>query len=349
MLVARRDPFHPGAHDFSPSQGGGAAGPQAGGAAPRLTRAMSVLQIAGTLLALPVGIGSAYSIYRANFSVETTCQSLRANIVAMLDKSVDAAARRMLIRRDVAAFEQSCGAIDPDATAAFKTLLSADKAPAPAVEAPRSAEAQTNASVRKVEPRANVAVKQPAANAASAAAATEPVRSDPAASDDKWLAEVRRALVRQNPQPVPSVEAEKPAAILALPVSSLPRAAIQAPPVSPLPRAAIQAPPAAPLPRAAMQAPPMPPPPRESWTVNERQAPPAAAPTLPPAIAVITATPSGDADHPVPPAPIPDLPPSSNQANAARPEPHQRSRLGAWVAQIPLLGKVVDAVDGGPN
>ena len=62
---------------------------------------MSALQMIGTLLAIPLGIGSAYSMYRANFSAETTCQSLRANIVSMLDKSVDARTRHMLVRRDV--------------------------------------------------------------------------------------------------------------------------------------------------------------------------------------------------------------------------------------------------------
>ena len=118
MLVAKRDPFHPGAHDASFRIRAPPRMP--GSAAPRLARAMSALQIVGTLLAIPVGIGSAYSMYRANFSVEATCQSLRANIVVMLDKSVDASTRHMLVRRDVEAFEHSCGAVDPDATAAFK-------------------------------------------------------------------------------------------------------------------------------------------------------------------------------------------------------------------------------------
>ena len=121
MLVARRDPFHSAAHERSFS--GPGAVPHAGGAAPRLARAVSALQIVGALLAIPVGIGSAYSMYRANFSLEATCQSLRGNIVAMLDKSVDAGTRHILVRRDVEAFQQSCGTVDPDATAAFKALL----------------------------------------------------------------------------------------------------------------------------------------------------------------------------------------------------------------------------------
>ena len=61
---------------------------------PRLARTVTVLQMVGSLLAIPVGLGSAYSIYHANFSPESACQTLRANIVSMLDKSVDAATRR---------------------------------------------------------------------------------------------------------------------------------------------------------------------------------------------------------------------------------------------------------------
>ena len=45
----------------------------------------------------------------------------------MLDKNVDAHTRHMLARHDVEAFEKTCANVDPDATAAFKSLLSADK------------------------------------------------------------------------------------------------------------------------------------------------------------------------------------------------------------------------------
>src|ERR1035441_3428856 len=132
MLVARRDPFHPGAHDASSSHGADVVG----GGAPRLARTVSMLQVVGSLLAIPVGLASGYSIYHANFSDETTCQGLRANIVSMIDKSVDAGTRRMLVRGDVERFEQTCGASDPDATAAFKALLAADKPAAPIARRP---------------------------------------------------------------------------------------------------------------------------------------------------------------------------------------------------------------------
>ncbi len=158
MLVARRDPFHPDAHDAPYAQDA------AGGGTPRLVRTVSMLQVIGSLLAIPVGLGSAYSIYRANFSVDTTCQSLRADIISMIDKRVDASTRRILARRDVEKFEQSCGTIDPDATAAFKTLLANDK-PATAAAAPVAAPisaAPAKDVVRKAEPRPQTVAKMPA-------------------------------------------------------------------------------------------------------------------------------------------------------------------------------------------
>ncbi len=176
MLVARRDPFHSDAHDAAYAQGAGVRS-----AAPKLARTVNMLQVVGSLLAIPVGLASGYSIYRANFSVDTTCQALRANIVSMIDKSVDASTRRMLVRRDVEKFEQSCGAIDPDATAAFKELLAADKAPVPAAAmaapAPQRAEAQPKPAVRKIETRPQVAAKAPAEAWPTPAALTRPPRS----------------------------------------------------------------------------------------------------------------------------------------------------------------------------
>ena len=126
MLVARRDPpFHGDARDIAPVNF--EANP--GSKPPRVVRFVTVIQMVGSLLAVPVGIGSAYTFYRANFSPETTCQSLRNGIIAMLDKGVDASTRRILVRRDVESFEKTCAAVDPEATAAFKALLAAEKSP----------------------------------------------------------------------------------------------------------------------------------------------------------------------------------------------------------------------------
>jgi len=312
MLVAKRDPFHAGVHDASSYPG---AAPHAGGAAPRLARAMGALQIVGTLLAIPVGIGSAYSMYRANFSVEATCQSLRGNIVVMLDKSVDAGTRHMLVRRDVEAFERSCGAVDPDATAAFKALLAADKTPAPVATATvRHVEAVPQPTVRKAEPRADVAakdvptkdlaVKQPVANLAAIAAEAEAIKRDAAASDAVWLAAVRGALVTHAAEPAPPADA----VVVTTPMHT-----------------------AAPVRVPA----------REARSLGEMPAQPAtiapstSAPALPPALSVAAApAPRVDADHPVPPAPIPEMTP----ANATNADGHSRSRLSELAAQIPFVG-----------
>src|SRR6476659_7457496 len=102
MLVARRHPpFHVYARDTVPVSF--AASP--GSKPPRVVRLVTVIQMIGSLIAVPVGIGSAYTFYRANFSPETTCQSLRSGIIAMLDKGVDASTRRIVVRRDVESFE----------------------------------------------------------------------------------------------------------------------------------------------------------------------------------------------------------------------------------------------------
>jgi hypothetical protein len=266
---------------------------------------MGALQIVGTLLAVPVGIGSAYSMYRANFSNEATCQSLRANIVVMLDKSVAPATRHMLVRRDVEAFEHSCGKVDPDATAAFKALLAADKAPVPVATASvRRADPPSQPVARKAEPPADVAAKEPAATATAAAAEAEPLKRDAAASDAVWVAAVRRALVTHPADPEPATDA------VAATTATLTPPAVR-------------------------------PPAREAHSLGELPAQPMtiapamSAPALPPATSVaIAPAPRVDADHPVPPAPIPEM----TSADTAKADGHSRSRLGELVAQIPFVG-----------
>jgi len=298
MLVARRDPFHPGAHDAAYSQDA------VGGGAPRFARTVSMLQVVGSLLAIPVGLASAYSIYRANFSVETTCQALRANIVSMIDKSVDASTRHMLVRHDVEKFEQSCGAIDPDATAAFKTLLAGDKAAAPFA---RHVDAAPKESARKAEPHPPAIAKLLAAAPPSVAATAAP--RDPAVSDAQWVDAVRQALLTHHPERPAAAAAKAPVAPEAI-QSQWPGQREAALPPS--------------VPAAAAPSPVVPP------------AAAAVAPALPPAASVAApAVPRADPEHPVPPAAIPD----PEEAAAAKPEPHQ-SRIGRWIARVPLLGPV---------
>ena len=278
------------------------------------------MQLSGSLVAVLVGIASAYSFYRANFSPETTCQTLRSGIIALLDKSVDAAARRVLVRRDVETFEKTCAEVDPDATAAFKSLLATEKtavapvSPAPAAPAtsaapPAAPKAQRSEPapkepVRKPEPRPQVIAKQPLAN--TAPVATEPARRDAAASDAQWLEAVRQALVTQKPDRRP-VEAAKPSV-------------------------------AAPVARPVTQETPLQPP----ADVRPDPATPSVAPALPRPITIPPAPAQRvDADHPVPPESIPDTT-SPATADKARPDERERSRIGKWISEIPLLGPVLD-------
>jgi hypothetical protein len=270
MLVATRDPLpQPGAHDVALPARGPA---REAGVVSRAARFMTVLQMAGSLLAIPVGLASAYSIYRANFSPETACQNLRASIVAMIDKKIDAGTRRMLVGRDVAAFEKTCGAVDPDAVAAFKTLLSADKAPAvvhaavPAKESPRKADSRPAPPAKREA--APVPAPAPARTPVQTAAAPT-VQHDSAVSDTKWLAAVRGALVApEHSRTVPPTAAPATDAVATASV------------------------------RPAAKA---------SESAAEPAPPEADAPALPPPTAV--ASPPAQqsaADHPVPPQAIPD-------------------------------------------
>src|SRR5689334_8470371 len=73
MLVARRDPpfesgahtpLHPHMHMHLPRQS---------------SRFVSALQIVGTLVGIPVGLATIYSVYHSSFTVEARCETLRAN------------------------------------------------------------------------------------------------------------------------------------------------------------------------------------------------------------------------------------------------------------------------------
>jgi hypothetical protein len=306
MLVARRDPFHAGAHDALLSQR-----PElTKGGVPRVARAVTMLQIIGSLLAIPVGLVSAYSIYRANFSVETTCEGLRANIISMIAKNVDAGTLRMLVRRDVERFAQTCGTVDPDAKAAFKALLAADRPATPVAAAiARSPEAPPKEAAHQTEPLPGEATKQPAAKANPVVTAS-PERGDAAVSDGLWLDAVRQALQTHRAAPPTADAANAPVA--------------PAPAAAPVPRSAQQEA-ALPVPAPAVAAP-------EPLTT---------APALPPASTVATpAMPPVDDDHPLPPASIPESVPPPN-ADVAKPGPQGHSRIGKWFAQVPLLSTVI--------
>lgn len=345
MLVARRDPpFHSDADPRAPLNPNSPLTPRAS----KLPRFVMFMQLFGSLVAVLVGIGSGYSFYRANFSPEATCQTLRSGIIALLDKSVDAAARRVLVRRDIETFERTCAVVDPEATAAFKSLLAAEKAaappPAPATAAPAAPPAAPPASpkaqrgepaqaqrsepapkepVRKPEPRPQGTAKQPPAN--TAPVTPEPTRRDAAVSDAQWLEAVRQALITQKPDRRP-VEAAKPSV-----VAPVARPVTQEPPVQP--PADVR-----PVARPVTQETPLQPP----ADIRPDPATPAVAPALPRPITIPPAPAQRvDADHPVPPESIPDAVPPAT-VSKAKPDEPDRSRIGKWISGIPLLGPVLD-------
>jgi hypothetical protein len=296
----------------------------------RLTRAMGALQIMGTLLALPVGLGSAYTMYKSNFSAETSCQSLRSNIILILDKSVDASARHMLVRRDVEAFEHTCGDVDPDAAAAFKALLAADKTPpvrraeAPAKPVERKAEAKPEPKVApKAEAKVELKAEQPAAKAAEVSKPVTVAARDPETSDAAWLEAVRGALVSHTPDAAPVDAAPAAEAIHIEATSSEGKSSEgkSSEGMSAEPKVVL---------RPAMRE-ALPPMPQSAWT----------APALPPPASVGSVavpreqTAQADDGHPVPPGAIPDPGPTDLT-------PETRSRIGALISHIPFVGRALD-------
>jgi len=247
MLVAKREPFELGAHDR----------PVPPSSTSRFTRTLNILQMVGALIAVPAGLGSAYTMYKTNFSPEASCQTLRANIVAMLDRSVDAATRRILVRRDVETFEQSCGTVDPDATAAFKVLLAAKTSPAETWAQP------AHTVVHKAEPAAVVKsdaapVKAKPAPVRTPAVAAAPAQPEAPVSDTAWVAAVRSALVTPASQAVaaPTPLAPPPHALGELPppqvLPSAPAAAPTLPPPAAIATVGAPADPDRPVPPGAI-------------------------------------------------------------------------------------------------
>ncbi len=318
MLTARREPsFHPTAQDAAP-----AAHAAHATHGPGFTRFMTVVQVVGSVLGIPLGLASGYSIYHANFSPEAHCQGLRTSIVSMLDKSADASTLRMLVRRDVADFEKSCGLVDPDAVAAFKTLLATGLRAARAPEGakmevarvpvrrehevakhelvkrelvkhvvekrdvvkhePVKHEAAKKEAERKEAEKHEVVERAPEKAAGPAAEASRELRGTES-TDAQWVASVREALVHGPAERAAAGEA--PAAEKAAVPAGPAAAGGHAQPMTPAP--------------VALLAP----------SASSAAAPHRAAPALPPAASVAAApaparTPAPD--HPVPPGFIPD-------------------------------------------
>jgi hypothetical protein len=160
----------------------------------------------------------------------------------MLDKSADASTLRMLVRRDVATFETTCGSVDPEAVAAFKNLLASGDRAAPA----RPAAPPQPVAHEPARPLHEAAKPAPA-KPVPAITEAKSAQRDAGVSDAKWVASVRDALIHA---PAPQAElVEVPTAASA---PAQPTEPIRAPRETPAPAMSLAPPPAAPeLPPAA--------------------------------------------------------------------------------------------------
>jgi hypothetical protein len=86
-------------------------------------RVVTTLQLVGAALGIPAAAAGSYSAYQSYFSSEATCQRLRTNIVAIMERRIDADAKRTLLRKDIVEFDKSCGNDDPDARTVFQAAL----------------------------------------------------------------------------------------------------------------------------------------------------------------------------------------------------------------------------------
>jgi hypothetical protein len=101
---------------------------------------VKLLQMTGAALAIPAAAAGTFAAYQSYFSSDVTCQKLRTNIVAILERHVAPETKRSLLKKDVAEFDKLCGEGDPDARAIFQAAVTehpGDAAHAPAAAGPR--------------------------------------------------------------------------------------------------------------------------------------------------------------------------------------------------------------------
>ena len=67
---------------------------------------VKVLQVAGAALGIPAAAAGTFAAYQNYFSTDVTCQKLRNNIVATMERSVAPETKRSLLRKDVNEFDK---------------------------------------------------------------------------------------------------------------------------------------------------------------------------------------------------------------------------------------------------
>ena len=92
---------------------------------------VKLLQVAGAALGIPAAAAGTFAAYQNYFSTDVTCQKLRNNIIATMERSVAPETKRSLLRKDVNEFDKLCGEGDPDARTIFHAAVAVEH-PAPA-------------------------------------------------------------------------------------------------------------------------------------------------------------------------------------------------------------------------
>ena len=82
-----------------------------------------LLQMTGAALAIPAAAAGTFAAYQSYFSSDVTCQKLRNDIIAVMERNVAPETKRSLLKKDVTEFDKLCGEGDPDARAIFQTAI----------------------------------------------------------------------------------------------------------------------------------------------------------------------------------------------------------------------------------
>ncbi|MBV8109684.1 MAG: hypothetical protein JO012_07940 [Hyphomicrobiales bacterium] len=101
----------------------------------------------GAALAIPAAAAGTFAAYQSYFSSDVTCQKLRNNIVAIMERHVAPETKRSLLKKDVTEFDKLCGEGDPDARAIFQAAIT--EHPGDAAHAPAAAPAHVDSSPQR--------------------------------------------------------------------------------------------------------------------------------------------------------------------------------------------------------
>ena len=108
---------------------------------------VKLLQMTGATLAIPAAAAGTFAAYQSYFSSDVTCQKLRNDIVAIMERHVAPETKRSLLKKDVTEFDKLCGESDPDARAIFQAAIT--EHPGDAIPAAAAVPAHVDASPQR--------------------------------------------------------------------------------------------------------------------------------------------------------------------------------------------------------